>query len=248
MTNRRIGHPLITLPQVDSTNTLLLRMFEEDPSIAEGTTLVAEQQTSGRGRRGRSWFTAAESLACSVLLKPSVPLGEASTLTLVAAVAVHHALAPWIPNVRIKWPNDLLVGERKLCGILTESRSQGGELQALVVGIGLNISAPKQGWPDDIATIACSVNECRSTAWSRDACLQAITASFDHYYTLWQRQGFAPIRQAWQTAHAHQDQAITIAGGVAPRHGIARGLDHDGALLLETNDGIERVICGEVHV
>jgi len=248
VTNIHIGHPLITLPQVDSTNSLLLRMLEEDPNIAEGTTLVAEQQTSGRGRRGRSWFSAAESLACSVVLKPRVPLGEASTLTLVAAVAVHHALSRWIFNVRIKWPNDLLVGERKLCGILTESRSQGGTLQALVVGIGLNISAPKQGWPQDIAHLACSVNEFSTTPLDRDDCLQAITESFDHYYRLWQTQGFAPLREAWQAAHAHQDQAITIAGSGALRHGIARGLDHDGALLLETSDGMERVICGEVSV
>jgi|UPI00036F33B4 BirA family biotin operon repressor/biotin-[acetyl-CoA-carboxylase] ligase len=266
MSDIRLGRPLIIVPQVDSTNSLLLRMLAEDPSLAEGTTIVAEEQTSGRGRRGRSWFCAAESLACSVLLKPSVPLSEATTLTLVAAVAVHHALSPWIPNLAIKWPNDLLVGERKLCGILTESSSHGGVLQGLVVGIGLNIDAPKGGWPDDIASIACSVNECSSNGhgilppyvnghgvlpphvkvWHRDDCLQAITVSFDAYYRLWQAQGFSPIRQAWQAAHAHQDRSITIAGGTAPRQGIARGLDHDGALLLETKEGMERVICGEV--
>jgi BirA family biotin operon repressor/biotin-[acetyl-CoA-carboxylase] ligase len=223
-------------------------MLEEDPNIAEGTTVVAEQQTSGRGRRGRSWFTAAESLACSVVLKPSVPLAEATALTLVAAVAIHHALSPWIPNLGIKWPNDLLVGERKLCGILSESCSQGGDLQALVVGIGLNINAPTAGWPDDIANIACSVNECSNAACSHDDCLQAITAAFDHHYRLWQSQGFAPIRQAWQAAHIHQNQVIFIAGAGTLRHGIARGLDLDGALLLETNDGMERIICGEVSV
>ncbi len=243
-----LGEPLIHLSSVDSTNTTLLRMLEKTPDLTEGTTVMADQQTKGRGRQGRTWFTADDALACSVLLKPTVPLASIPALSLVAAVAVWQALVSIIPNVGIKWPNDLLINNAKLCGILTESRIKQGKLLGVVVGIGMNINTPINGWSEGINRAACSVNDYTSQPLSRQTCMAMVLARLEFWYACWQREGFEPIRVAWQKAHAAHGQCITVHQAGQCLQGVASGLAHDGALLLTTDHGIERIVCGEVMV
>jgi len=243
-----LGQPLIHLSSVDSTNSTLLRMLEQTPDLTEGTTVIADCQSKGRGRQGRDWFTADDALACSVLLKPAVPLSAIPALSLVAAVAVWQALVAMVPNVVIKWPNDLLVNGAKLCGILTESRIKQGELLAVVVGIGVNITTPANGWQNDINRLVCSVNDHASPTLSRQACWEMILERLSFWYHRWQREGFEPVRAAWQQAHGSHGQQITVHQEGKCLQGVACGLDHDGALLLATNHGTQRIICGEVMV
>lgn len=249
----RIGQPLIHLARTDSTNSALLDMLAETPNLSEGTTVITDQQIHGRGRQGRQWFAADDALACSILLKPATPLSSIPALSLLAAVAVWQALQQIIPSARIKWPNDILVGEAKLCGILTESRIIQGKLLGVVVGIGININTPANGWPADLGQSACSVNGMAEQTpskqvLSRETCTTMILDSMDHWYHCWLAEGFEPIRELWQTAHGAHGRHVTVRTEQQQWQGIACGLADDGALLLRTEFGMQRIICGEVMV
>ncbi|MDQ6975148.1 MAG: biotin--[acetyl-CoA-carboxylase] ligase [Mariprofundaceae bacterium] len=244
----QLGQPLIHLASVDSTNATLLKMLEKNPGLSEGTTVIADQQSKGRGRQGRDWFTADHGLACSVLLKPTAPLSSIPALSLLAAVAVWQALAPIVPSVGIKWPNDILVHGAKMCGILTESRIIQGKLLGVVLGIGINIDTPAKGWPTAINRVVCSVNDYTTQRLSRKTCMAMVLERLNYWYDCWLRDGFEPVRLAWQEAHIAHGQCITVRMAAQECQGIACGLAHDGALLINTKDGMQRVICGEVFV
>ncbi|RME40945.1 MAG: biotin--[acetyl-CoA-carboxylase] ligase, partial [Deltaproteobacteria bacterium] len=145
---RRIGRSIRVLAETGSTNTDVLAAATAGED--EGLALFARRQTAGRGRLGRRWHTLPKALAFSVLLRPPMHPAEASRLALLAAVAVHEALAAWAPGLGIKWPNDLLAGGRKLAGILTEMRAEPERVQAVAIGIGINLAPPPDGWPDDL--------------------------------------------------------------------------------------------------
>lgn len=241
-----LGQKIVHLEETDSTNKELFRLLDANPELEEGTTVIADRQRAGRGRLGRHWHTAAEALACSILLKPDTSVEKLSTISLVAAVAVHHAIHPVVPSATIKWPNDILVGQKKVCGILTESRISSANAHRIVLGIGLNIQSPDEGWPTDITQAACSINDFSDQTISRDQCADAILTSLNLWYTRWLHDGFAPIRDTWTQAHAHAGQRITVQTAQQQWTGIAMGLNHHGALLLKTEHGVQEIICGEV--
>ncbi|HEX6988018.1 MAG TPA: biotin--[acetyl-CoA-carboxylase] ligase, partial [Bacillota bacterium] len=146
-----IGRPYEFLPSVDSTNQSLRRQAEE--GAPEGAVLVADEQTGGRGRRGRGWVSPpGAGIWMSVLLRPQLPPGRAGLLAPMTAVAVREAVAA-VAGVegRIKWPNDLLLGNRKVCGILLDAALGPDHVRYAVVGVGLNVRPPQGGFPPDVA-------------------------------------------------------------------------------------------------
>lgn len=241
MLNFNIQH----FTSIDSTNKEVLRQAAQ--GAKEGLTIVAEQQTDGKGRLGRTWETIDHALAMSVLLRPEIDTQKVAQLSLVAAVAAHQALALFAPKTRIKWPNDLLIDGQKVCGILTEMQ-QGKHGLAVVIGLGINISEPQQGWGEDMRTPPTSLNQHCSQIISKDEVLQAILESLDDCYNRFTHQGFQPMIEAWEKAHVASGQTVSVFDGNSYIQGIALGLADDGALRLLVNGQEQRIIAGDVSL
>jgi len=246
----KLGHPRIVLPEVDSTNSEVLR--RADAGAAEGLTIIADRQTTGRGRQGRRWHTVEQhALAMSVLLKPRIAPEHASQIPLMTAVALHAALSSFAPDIRIKWPNDILYQGRKLAGILTEMRTKSGHVESVVPGIGINIRSPDNAWPDDIKDIATDLTTASGHTninISRMDIAGSILESLDHYYHKWLQEGFAFVREQWWQAHAACGKRVRVHDGRCYLEGIAEALDEDGALLLRTPAGLQRIIAGDLEL
>jgi BirA family biotin operon repressor/biotin-[acetyl-CoA-carboxylase] ligase len=232
------------LPRCDSTNAVLLARAEA--GAATGTVVIGEQQTGGRGRRGRVWFASpGDSLTFSLLwrLAPGV---SPSGLSLAVGVGVARALEKvGAGKTALKWPNDLLRDSRKLGGILIELAP--GPSLAAVIGIGLNLRLP-EGMPADVLAASAAIAESGATPDINDlyaALLLELLATLESFAA----GGFAALRPEWMARHAHQDARVTLSTDFgAPTVGLCRGADSDGALLLEVDGRVERILCGEVSL
>lgn len=230
---------------LDSTNKEVLRQAKD--GAQEGLTIVAEQQSHGKGRLGRKWETVDHALAMSVLLRPSIDTTKVSQLSLVSAVAAHEALSLFAPQTRIKWPNDLLIDGKKVCGILTEMQQSKHGL-AVVVGMGINVSEPASGWAKDMRTPPTHLHAYSQHNISKDDVLQAILESLNTWYSRFIQDGFFPIRHAWEKAHIANGQTVSVHDGNTYIQGIALGLADDGALRLLVNGEEQRIIAGDVSL
>jgi len=221
------------------------------------TVALADEQTAGRGRQGHRWISPRGNLHLSVLLRPELPAGQLSLLPLAAGVAVAEALTTLGAPVALKWPNDVLLaaepsgaaGYRKLAGLLAEATSGPGAPDSVVVGLGVNVSAPLEALPEDVRDSAASL--AAVTGRSEDPCVVAaeVLSRLPVWYHLLAREGGASLRDAWRARAVDwwgRDVEVRSAGEVL--RGIARDVDPGGALLLETVDGrIVRILSGEVR-
>lgn len=223
-------------PVVGSTNdeakTLLIG------GAAEGTVVRAARQTAGRGRRGRQWISEVGNLYFSIILCPQCPLSQASQLSFVMTLAVGNTIISFLTKPELlsyKWPNDLLLQKEKVAGILIETESQGGQLvEGCVVGIGLNLNSV----PDHPAYPVTALNNHSAVTLDRDIVFSDLLAQIKIQYQIWQKEGFAPIREAWiERAHGlGQEMVITV--GRDEVHGQFQGLSQEGALLLKKETGV----------
>jgi len=250
-----IGRQVLLLSEVDSSNSELMRMaVDVDSPAPEGAVLLAERQTRGRGRMQREWLTSmGHSLAMSVLLRPPLAPTEVAQLPLLTAVAVQQALGPMVAHpesapLSIKWPNDILWGRRKLAGILTEMRAEPGSVQAVVIGIGINVRPPDGGWPAPLQDIAGDLSSAASRRVSRMQVAEAVLRRLDRLYHEYLEHGFGGIREAWWHGHAACGQKVRVHNGSGYIDGIAEALDEDGALLLRTASGLERIVTGDLEL
>ena len=246
----RIGSRCMVVEEVDSTNSALMRMAGDDAENApDGLVMLAERQTGGRGRLRRTWHSfPGDALAMSVLLRPRIAPARAPQLALLAAVAVQRALEPLLPRVRIKWPNDILCDGCKLAGILTEMRAEPDCVQAVVVGIGVNVRAPRGGWPAEVAGIAGDVASLSGGNPRRMAIAEAILRAMNDLYEDYLEYGFERVREAWWRAHAARGGRVRVHNGEAYIEGVAEALDEDGALLLRGENGLQRIISGDLQL
>ena len=236
---------VIRYDTIDSTNSEALRQARQ--GAAEGLCIVAEEQTAGRGRLGREWVSQkGDGLYFSIVLRPGIDESLITLLTLMSAVSVHDALLRSAVNADIKWVNDLLVGERKICGILAEATETPGGM-AVVVGIGINLRS--RNLPVDVAAIATSIEE--ETGLSpnverliEDLC-DALTAKYELLGT---SDGPQTIRRLWSERSSYADgKKVTVNMGDRSLEGITRGIEDDGGLKVETENGtIVTVRAGDV--
>ncbi|HEY6896668.1 MAG TPA: biotin--[acetyl-CoA-carboxylase] ligase [Rhodocyclaceae bacterium] len=230
--------------ECESTNTLLLDRAET--GAPSGLVILADSQSAGRGRRGRSWYGApGDSLTFSLLWRFPPASTAPAALSLAVGVGLARALRHLgCADLRLKWPNDLLIGTRKLGGVLVELQS--GNVRGAVIGIGLNLRRPAD-MPAEVVALATSLHEAGVNP-SREVvlatCLADLAAVFDTYA----ESGFAALREEWMAAHAHQGQLVNISGSGAELSGRCMGVDADGALLLQTAGGLERVLAGDVSL
>jgi BirA family biotin operon repressor/biotin-[acetyl-CoA-carboxylase] ligase len=231
---------IVRLGSVDSTQTVAFALAER--GAPDRTVVVADRQLAGRGRRGRVWQApAGTSLLTSILVRPALPRALLATFSPTAAVATAEALERVAAvAARVKWPNDVLVGGRKIAGILLESRSVAGAVAPLVIGIGINLA--QREFPPELAGQATSVALETGRAVDRETMLATLLEAFDAWRARLETEGFGPVRERWRRLSDTVGRRVT-ADGVS---GTAVDLDADGALLVDVGALVKRVIAGEI--
>lgn len=234
---------LVALDRIDSTNEEAHRRARS--GAPEGTLVWAREQTGGRGRRGRAWSSPPGNLYVSLLLRPAVPPAEAAQLGFVAAVAMAETLCACLPGerqLRVKWPNDLLIDGAKVAGILPEAEAAGASVAALVLGMGINLASHPANTPYPATSLGAAGADV-----AIEALLESLAGHLHLWYRRWQEAGFAPIRARWLDFAAGLGQAIEVRLEAATLKGRFAALDASGALDLELADGGHRLVsAGDV--
>ena len=245
---RLIGRNLYHFYDVDSTNLFASRLLAHGRGLPEGTVIIAESQTAGRGRLGRTWHSERESgIYFSMVLFPKAPPSLAPLFTLATAVAMHNAIERYTGlDIDIKWPNDLLVGRQKFCGILSEIQAEVDLVKTMIVGVGVN--ANHEHFPEDIAHRATSLRIASGRIQSRIEILLEFFEEFENIYMDFERKGTAGIIDKWTRFSSFANgRKIEIHDGVRKIAGVTRGLNPLGALRIEQKRGdIEEVYSGDV--
>ena len=245
---RIIGRNLYHFYDVDSTNLFASRLIAHGRNVPEGTVVVAESQSAGRGRLGRTWHSVREAgMYFSMVLFPKAPPSLAPLFTLGTAVAMHNAIERYSGlDVDIKWPNDLLIGRRKICGILSEIQAEVDLVKTMIIGVGLN--ANHERMPEDIAERATSLRIASGRIQSRLEILLEFFEEFENIYLDFERKGPRGIIEQWTRFSSFANgRKIEIHDGVRRIAGVTRGLNPLGALRIEQKGGqIEEVYSGDV--
>jgi BirA family biotin operon repressor/biotin-[acetyl-CoA-carboxylase] ligase len=237
---------ILLFDSLPSTNLEAARRAAE--GAPEGLCVVAGEQTAGRGRRQRQWISpSGAGLYFSIILRPQFDLGLWPLLSLMAAIAAHDALrAAYSLKTDIKWPNDILVNEKKLCGILAETvETPLG--QAVVIGIGINLT--QNAFPPELEAIATSVEAATGLRPELPSLLEALVRELaTHYDVLSRPEGNAEIIRSWCLRSSYcEGRLIRVTDASETLVGTTRGLECDGALRVEIDDGIIRVLrAGDV--
>lgn len=231
------------VPQCSSTNDLLATR-QQDEGVVQ--VLLAHSQTAGRGRRGRSWQSAAGqglTFSCGWNLPQAAP--SPAGLSLVVGLAVAEALESLgARDIRLKWPNDLLAGGAKLAGILIELVSGQHRSKRVIIGIGINLRSNDKELPPG----ATAVQDHAPPLPADEAVLACILLRLRARLLDFATGGFAAVRDDWQTRDAFADQPVHITGDAIQEHGLCEGVDTDGALLLRTPAGTQRILSGDVSL
>jgi BirA family biotin operon repressor/biotin-[acetyl-CoA-carboxylase] ligase len=218
----------------------------------EGTTVIAERQTAGRGRLGRHWHSPPGlNLYCSIVLRPPLPPGAVPQIALVIGTAVAAAIAEETGvRAAIKWPNDVLVDGRKVVGILTEMDAEMERVHHVIAGIGVNLNAPASAFPPELRAKATSLRLATGRRIDRAAFTARLLAALEARYGRFLAVGFASsVRAEWESLSCLTGTRVSVAGPDGELAGRVLGLDDDGALRLQTDgSGIVRVVAGEVTV
>lgn len=247
------GLRVVRLESIDSTSRELLdRARSGEP---EGLVIVAARQTAGLGRQGRSWLSPPEcGLTFSLLRRPPVAAAEASRWTWIAGLAVHDALSDLLPppGPWLKWPNDLLVGERKVCGVLCDLVCDADRVDAIVVGIGINLRDPPGGWPPDLERRATSIAGAGGALGPSgpEGVLAAVLSRLLERERDYLARGPAPLMEAVREAMAPLfGRRVRLEEGGAPRQVTVRDLRDSGALeVLEHSGAVRQLMAGDVHI
>ena len=237
---------LIRYPQLGSTNDEAVKLAVAGAD--DGTVVLAEVQTAGRGRRGRTWQSPAGNLYCSIVARPTVPPAVAAQLSFVTAVALAQTLADLLPPdraVRQKWPNDVLIDGAKAAGILLESSGAGTDsVDWVVIGCGVNVTET----PADTAYPATSLRAAGADIPDAGAVLPVFLAHLHAWRVRWESGGMAPVRDAWLDRAHGLGKDMTVRLPDRELRGIFGGMDRTGALLLDLANGTRQTIsAGDVY-
>ncbi|PLS16327.1 biotin--[acetyl-CoA-carboxylase] ligase [Bacillus sp. M6-12] len=236
----RFGKEIVYEETVASTQQIAHKLANED--APEGTIVIAEEQVSGKGRLSRSWHSPKYTgIWMSIILRPNIPIHQAPQLTLLAAVAVVQAIEDVTDTLpEIKWPNDILINGKKVTGILTEMQAESDRIHSVIIGIGINVNAKLEDFPDDLKEKATSIQIEQGRPISRAKLIQALLLKLERMYDLYLDKGFSPIKQLWESYAVSIGKEIIATTLTDTIKGSALGITDEGVLLLED-------ISGQIH-
>jgi len=245
---RYMGCRRVIFQETDSTNIQAKRLAGE--GMPEGTLVIAENQTAGKGRRGRSWVSPpGAGIWMSLVLRPQIAPADASRLTLVAALATAAGIQDACGiETQIKWPNDLVVGGKKICGILTEMSTEQMRIDHVIVGIGINVNMTD--FPEEISQTATSLYVETGKKWDRQVMISCIMRRMEEYYESFLKTAdLSDLKQEYESKLANMGRQVTVLDPMGQYDGLCRGITKTGELLVEQADGsVMEVMSGEVSV
>ncbi|MFC7392656.1 biotin--[acetyl-CoA-carboxylase] ligase [Scopulibacillus cellulosilyticus] len=250
LTTKTLGHHLVYQDEIPSTQKKAQHLAED--GAEEGTVVLADEQTSGRGRLGRSWHSPkGTGIWMSLIIRPDIPIHKAPQFTLLTAVAVVKAVKHVTGlDCEIKWPNDILYKGKKFVGILTELQAEAADVKAIIVGIGINVNAAIDDFPEELKDIATSLRAEAGTAFDRAELIQEILKAFEDLYKSYMDEGFGLIKLLWESyaiSLGRQIYARTANGTVV--QGLAQGINDEGVLLLKDKDGkIHKIYSADIEI
>lgn len=255
LSTKEFGRTAYFVKTAESTNDMAWEKFIE--GAPNGTLIVAEEQTKGRGRQGRRWFSPKGGIWCSIILDTfSIPNAHLGHLPLLAGIAITETIIKNLNlNVTLKWPNDLSVNDKKIGGILAESRqiSKSGENltnnknRAVVLGIGLNCNIPKENFPNNLRMEPTSIMIEKSHQIDMIKLLAEILLSIENWLCVYLKEGFTVIKSAWKEHSSILGKTVTVNTGSHTFSGKAIDIDDTGALIIEEPTGdTKTVIAGDI--
>lgn len=227
--------------RLPSTNTFLKERLALEPDLPSGTVVAVREQTQGRGRRDRGWFSSAnENLTFSLLYKPGSIPWSLPSVSMAVAIAVAEFLSLEKIGADLKWPNDVLVGGKKICGILSEGVPEG-----IIIGVGLNVN---MGGVESIDQPATSMLIETGSRYNIDALLKTLLMHLEIWLTQWKQGGFPKIRKVWEANVPNLGKPVSVRDGDGFRSGVLHGFGEYGELLLDENGVVSSIWAGDVSV
>lgn len=249
LAGKLLGHPLYYFDEIGSTNDEAFRLGAK--GAPEGTVVIADAQTAGKGRLQRVWHSpAGANIYTSVILRPAFEPARAPQVSIAAGLAVAETIHDYFQGgAQLKWPNDVLIGGKKVCGILAQMKMAGAGIDFVVVGIGMNVNGRREQFPKDIEGIATSLAIEAGNAFSRQDLIFRLYENLTKWYKSLLHRGFEPVREAWLALSPMIGRAVQVAYGEETIGGIAVGLAEDGSLMLRTNEQTTlRVTAGDATI
>ncbi len=233
---------MLVFEECGSTQDLALELARSGEP--EGTAVLCLNQTGGRGSQGREWVSPrGKNVALSVLLRPSLPSDEVPLLGMMTSIAVAHTVEKAGVVGGVRWPNDVLVGEKKIAGILPEARLAGTRVETAILGVGLNVNCAPEDFPPHLRDEITSLLMCTGKEWDVQGVARILLTELGLLYQRTKQEGCAFVPRLWERIWLHRGRMFSREGMT----GIAEGIDEDGALLLRNSDGrVVRVTSGTV--
>lgn len=237
-----IGNEIQYFKETESTNIIAREIAG---SVEEGTVVVAESQTGGRGRLGRKWISPEGGIWLSIILKPRIQPLYAPRITLLAGVSVAKTIRSLGLPAKIKWPNDVLINGKKVCGILTEIEAEMDMIDYCVVGIGIDANVDTESFPEEFRESSTSLKKELGHGINRVEFVQKLLSEFEALYLRFLKEDFLSILEEWRNMSATIGEWVKITTQAKTVYGEVIGVDNEGALILETSDGkLEKIVAG----
>jgi BirA family biotin operon repressor/biotin-[acetyl-CoA-carboxylase] ligase len=244
---KAIGKEIHFSQELTSTNTLAMGLAAD--GVPEGTVVIAETQTSGKGRLGRKWISPKGNLYLSVVLRPNIPIHKAPLITLTGAVAVASAIRTTSGlEAGIKWPNDILISGKKVCGLLTEMSAEQDRIRHIVLGIGVDVNMEMGELPPDVRSLSTTLAAEAGAKINRTALLQQVLRDLERWYQKFLAND-GDVLDEWKKLNITVGNRITVSGAGEALNGLAQGVDSDGRLIMRLDNGTVRTLAaGDVTI
>ncbi|TCP69102.1 biotin--[acetyl-CoA-carboxylase] ligase [Baia soyae] len=245
---KRFGREIQYQNHTPSTQIIAHQWAKED--APEGAVVIADEQGDGKGRLGRVWHSPPRTgIWMSLILRPPIALQSASHLTILTSVGIKRGIERVTGlDIQIKWPNDLLIVGKKVCGVLTEIRGEQDCIHYAIIGIGMNVNTKKQDFPKEILDIATSLTIELGGDIHRATLIAAVLEELEECYERYLQEGFQTIQQEWESSAYKMNQMITVRTPQGNHTGILKGLYDTGALKLQVDQGTIAIYSAEIDI
>lgn len=243
-----LGKTIVHKESTTSTQHIAHQLAREGAS--HGTVVIADEQTAGKGRLSRSWYSAKnKGIWTSIILRPNILPYQAPQLTLLTATVLADLLKNELELVpKIKWPNDLILNHKKVSGILTEMQAEQDRIQYIIIGIGMNVNHEQEELPNDIQSKATSLKMETGKAWNITHLLQKLFMTFETAYMEYLANGFSMVKEKWESYGYRLGETTTVKTFQSSEEVMIVGIAEDGALIVKYKNGLEKkVYSGEIE-